>query len=73
MPKTITAINNKAFDGSNDLKAYLRREYKKIVVTDQSFRDPDLVTSKVYFYSEEKPSGYKAWHYADDGETILIW
>lgn len=73
IPKNITYINELAFNGCTSLTTIFYKgdeeEFKKIKNVEKVFKDKDI-----YFYSEDKPLGFKNyWHYDSNTNRECKW
>ncbi len=73
LPKSVVSIQNSAFAECKKFKIYSYQSANGITVK-RKWEESDTVTSKIYYYSPERPTErFNAWFYDDDGETIFIW
>lgn len=74
LPSTLTSIEDSAFEHVDRLSTVLyegsREEFDKIDIAN---KNDDLLSAKIYFYSETEPTDEgNFWHYAEDG-TPVAW
>ena len=70
--KGVKTIETSAFNGCYNSDKYYRgseEDWNNITISNRDFTTLD--TSRLYFYSETKPSGEgKFWHYDEDGKPV---